>query len=52
MAKVSDYRIIGDKPGECGAGWNMAVLTSGKLISSSTLDHSNISDRKDYPVQA
>lgn len=47
-SKEPDYRIIGDKLGECGAGWNKVGLTSGKPFISITLEHPNISDRKVY----
>jgi uncharacterized protein (DUF736 family) len=47
-SKEPDYRIIGDKLGECGAGWNKVGQTSGKPFISITLEHPNISDRKVY----
>ena len=47
-SKEPDYRIIGDKLGECGAGWNKIGQTSGKPFISITLEHPNISDRKVY----
>ena len=34
-AKGPDYRIIGDKLGECGAGWNKVGITSGKRLFQS-----------------
>ena len=47
-SKEPDFRIIGDKLGECGAGWNKIGKTSGKPFISITLEHPNISDRKVY----
>jgi len=45
-AKEPDYRIIGDKLGECGVIWNKVRIISGKFFISITLEHPNISDRK------
>ena len=47
-SKEPDCFIIGCKPGECGADWNKIIQTSGKLISSSTLEPLDISGSKVY----
>lgn len=47
-SREPDYRILGDKLGEIGAGWNKVGLSSGKPFISITLEHPNISGSKVY----
>lgn len=47
-SKEPDYRILGDRLGEIGAGWNKVGKTSNKPFISITLQHPNISSSKVY----
>lgn len=47
-SKEPDYRILGDRLGEIGAGWNKVGKTSQKPFISITLQHPNISSGKVY----